>query len=151
MVRTRVRSLDVRRNERVDSIASEDQTLKGRYFEADCLAGVVVGDFVRVAASLSGVPQVAKVDITVRGQYPALGVIVEKSSSTKCLVVASGEIITSGLTPGATYWVGLDSRLSATPPVPTIGGIAACQVVGHALTPTQIVIAPNLTPIIRTG
>lgn len=152
--RTRVRALDIRRNERVDSGASEEQTLKGRYFEADCLATDAIGHFVRITgAEVMGVAQVTKVDVTVSGQYPACGVIVEKPTSTRCLVVTHGEITVSPatLTPGKVYWIGLDAKLSAALPTPAPLGIAAAQAVGSAIAAGRFLVNPNMMPIIRRG
>jgi hypothetical protein len=49
----------------------------------------------------------------------------------------------SGLTPGATYWLGSAGLFSATPPA--TGG-AAVQIVGHALTST--VMAVDIDPAV---
>ena len=60
-------------------------------FDAICLAGDAVGDGVYFFAPLlGGTPRVTKVDITDNGKMPAVGIIVEKSTSTTCFVQTSG-------------------------------------------------------------
>lgn len=112
----------------------ERLTAQGRYFEADCLAADSVGDFVYITGTpVSGFYQVTQVDITDPSAMPAVGVIVEKSTSTRCFVQTEGLFFTSGLTPQARYWVGADSQISPSPPVSDIA-----QVIGIALSDTDL-------------
>jgi hypothetical protein len=90
--------------------------------EADCLATDVVGNAVYVtAAKLGGRAQVTKVDITSYAAMPAIGVIVSKQTAVQCTVQWTGEVagIYSGLTPGQTYFVGVDGLPSASIPSPS--------------------------------
>lgn len=105
-------------------MADESQKALGRYFQANCLSTDDFGMFVYVTGpAIGGVPQVAKADIMTAGKYPAVGVIVEKSSATLCLVHVLGELDVSPaiLTPGRPYYVGLDAFLTSTAPTAAPG------------------------------
>lgn len=135
-MRTLIRFSQVRRTERVDSPADEAQMALGRYFRANCLSTDAVGIFVYVTGpSVGGVPQVSQVDITVPGKFPAVGIIVEKSDPTTCLVQVRGEIEVSpaALVPGRPYFVGLDGVITNLPPAPLPGVTAAIQSIGTAI------------------
>jgi len=152
--RTLIRHSQVRRAERVDSPATEDQTLKGRYFQADCLATDSIGVFVRILGNpVSGVRQVRRVDVTDQTLMPAVGVIVEKTSLTRCLVQIMGEVIVDpeNLVPGKRYFIGRDSELADAPPDPVIGEKIASQVIGIALEPGILLVVPNLMYVVRVG
>ena len=148
-MRTLIRFSQVRRTERVDSPADEAQMALGRYFQADCQATDDVGVFVYVTGpAVSGVPQVTKADIQTPGKFPAVGIIVEKSSSTRCLVQVRGEIEVSpaALVPGQPYFVGLDSVITNIPPDPAPGIVAAIQSIGTAIDTGRLLlnVHPNL-------
>lgn len=131
----RARDVRARLGNSPDTSLTEDQLTQGRYFEADCLAGDVVGDFVSVTgAPVGGFFQTTKTDISLNETTPTVGVIVSKETSTRCLVQSFGVYITTGLTTGARYWVGSDSRLTAVRPA----GVA--QSVGAALSPTELLL-----------
>lgn len=116
-------------------------------FPADCQPSDTVGMFVYVTGpEVAGIAQVTKVDITTTGKYPAVGVIVSKSSPTRCLVRVTGEYVTSiALTPGKPYFVSLTGSLTAVPPVPGAGR-AAVQVVGTAIgiNRLRLIVFPQL-------
>lgn len=130
----------------------EEQTSRGRYFEADCLATDAVGDFVYISgATVGGFFQVAKVDITDPSHFPTVGIVVEKTTTTRCFIVRFGLVDVSSfpsaptLTPQTKYWIGSDSRLSATMPSPT-SGVIVSQTVGQALSSTEILILEGTQP-----
>jgi hypothetical protein len=152
--RTLVRFSQVRRTEKVDSTADEALMALGRYFQADCLALDVVGMFVYVTGSaVLGIPQVTKVDIQTYGKYPAVGMIVEKPTATRCLVQAFGEIavLPAALIPGRPYFVGLDSLLTNIPPAPAPGTRAAIQAVGTAIDDGRLLLNVHPMLFLRSG
>lgn len=152
--RTLLRYSQIRRTDRVDSPSDDSSFLGGRYFQADCLASDVIGHFVYVTGpSVSSVPQVNKVDIRVQGRFPAVGMILEKSSFTRCLVVVFGEVAVSPavLVPGKTYWIGLDGKLTATFPAAGVGECVATQVLGYAIDTGRLLINPERRPTILVG
>lgn len=149
-MRTRIRHKDMRQltpNTPARDVG-EEQTSRGRYFEADCLAADAVGDFVRISgAPVSGFFQVSKVDITDPSHTPTAGIITEKATSTRCFVVRFGLVDVSSfpspptLVPQGKQWIGLDSRLSASVPA---SGIT--QLIGHALSATEFLILEGSPP-----
>lgn len=152
--RVRIRHKDIR--QRAPSTPArdvgEEQTARGRYFEADCLAFDAVGDFVRITgAPALGFFQVSKVDITDPSHLPTAGIIVEKTTSTRCFVVRFGLVDVSSfpsvptLVPQSKYWIGFDGRLRDSLPVP-VSGIAVAQLVGHALSPTEFLLLEGSQP-----
>ena len=97
---------------------------------ANCLVGDVVGDLVYITGPpVGGLVQYAKADPNVGGKHPAVAVIVEKISSTVCVVQCNGVTpdIYAGLTPGSQYWLGASGTPSLTPVS------AAPQAVGVAI------------------
>lgn len=117
---------------------------------AGCQATDAVGDFVSIISdAVLGVMQVEKVDVTDLSTMPAIGVIDKKLSATDCLVQVSGTFITTGLTAGAPYLIGIDSQLSITPPVPALTGLAVAQGVGSAISSTKLLLGFDLIRIKR--
>ena len=142
----------VRELDTFDTTSDEEQFARGRYFQADCFATDELGHFVYVTGvAIAGVRQVTKVDITTRATMPALGVIVRKPTSTTCLVQTFGEILASGLVPPARYYIGADSKITDTPPVPGVGSEVVVQVVGAALDSGAFLVSPQLLPVVRKG
>lgn len=131
---------------------TEERFARGRYWEADCIATDTAGDFVYITgSSVGGIRQVEKADVFDTSKMPAVGVIVLKRTTTRCVVQAFGEISAVGLVPQARYWVGTDSRLaSAFPPRP-VGDIVVAQVVGVALDTTALMLRPDLNPFKLRG
>lgn len=152
--RTLIRFSQVRRTEKVDSTADEALMALGRYFQADCQSSDVIGMFVYVTGSaVSGIPQVTKVDIQTFGKYPAVGLIVEKATATRCLVQVFGEIGVSPaiLVPGRPYFVGLDSMLTNVPPAPAPGTRAAIQAIGTAIDDGRLLLNVHPSLFLRSG
>lgn len=125
------------------SANTEDDFARGRYFHADCLAGDSVGDFVHIVGDdVSDIFQVEKVDITDSATMPAIGLILTKDTATRCFVLTFGILEATGLTPGVRYWVGTNSQITSTIPLP-VSGTAVIQVIGHALSDTELLIRPE--------
>ena len=64
---------------------------------------------------------------------PAVGMIVEKPTSTRCVVQVLGETDIFSTTPGSRYFIGLDGKPTATAPAALLGSIAILQVLGIAI------------------
>lgn len=101
-------------------------------YEADCLASDSPGDCVRITVpSVGGIRQVTKIDPTAVG-FPQIfaGIIVSKSTLTRCTVQRSGDYsvpYSVGLAPA--FFVGLDGRLLA-PPLPVDGLVWQAVAIG---------------------
>lgn len=112
-------------------------------FEAACDPVVPVG--IVVAAGGPGVQPANPTDLSA---MPGLGIVVAKPSPTTARVQACGVVpggVLSGLTPGATHYVGEGGALiSALPTGPDF----AQQRVGVAVTATLFVLAPSLDLVI---
>jgi len=101
---------------------------------------------------MSGVYQVTKVDISTYGKYPAVGMITEKSTSTRCLVSVVAEVATSTtLIPERLYFIGFDSLITATPPVPAPSTRCALQVIGTALDAGKLLLHVHPQAFLRGG
>jgi hypothetical protein len=139
--RTRIRSLDIRRGERVASPYSEEHTFKGRYFEADCLTTDSVGDFVRITGDpVSGIYQVSKVSIDTPTHMPAIGVITAKTTLTRCFIQTQGIYVVPGLISGLRYWISTSSQLTSMMPSPTPGNTLLAQVAGQSISDTELIL-----------
>ena len=92
---------------------------------ANCTGAESVQDVVRITSDVvGGKYQVEKVDITDASYDVALGVIVEKSSPTDCVVQLGGQLsgVYSGLTAGRPLFIGDDARLTHSVPTrPAVG------------------------------
>jgi hypothetical protein len=120
---------------------SEELYLQGRYFEADCLASDSVGDFVRITGNkVSGYYQVSKTTIATPSHMPAVGIIAEKSSLTRCFVQTQGLYITTGLIAGLRYWISTSSQLTSMMPIPNPGDSLIAQVAGQSLSDTELIL-----------
>lgn len=118
-----------------------DPYLEPFTFPATCLSGDLAGDCVRISGGVvAGAPQVRKVDISSYTGMPAVGIITVKTSATTCLVAYFGGLQSTGLTPGATYFVGADGRPTNIRPV----GPAFIQIVGVALFETVLMLNPSM-------
>ena len=123
-----------------------------QFFEANCLATDVPGDFVRVSAPDMGEgATVTAVDIRDSAKMPTLGILVSKSSDTVCTVQRYGrfDMASLGVTnliAGKRYFVGLDSRiLLGIPSAETSpSGYVMVQPIGVAVGPSVIDLRPDL-------
>ena len=106
--------------------------------ELDCAAAVIVQDLVYISG-VTGVAEKACAAPGVLMTSPALGVVVEKVSATKCYVVCDGLVdIFLGLTPGDRFFTGLVPGVM-TNTIPTKGVFGMYQEIGEASPDGQLV------------
>lgn len=152
MARTLIRYKQVRR---VDGSSNDEaQMANGRAFNADCLSSDSVGMFVYITGpAILSILQVTCADITTTGKYPAVGMIVEKSSATRCFVQVLGEldISPSNLIPGKTYFVGTDGHMTSLPPVPVPFSKIAIQAIGLAIDTGRLLLNVHPAIFLRAG
>lgn len=122
-------------------------------FPANCLAGDVISAAVRITGPyIAGLAQVTTCDITLAGGYPAVGVLVAKSSPTDCIVQVSGPCaLFLGLTPNATYFVGLTGQPALAPIGPSGSGRASIQSLGIAIDVTTLQLSVSPNRFLRSG
>lgn len=152
MARTLIRYKQVRRVDGSDS--DESEMADGRAFIADCLVSDVVGMFVYITGpAVLGIPQVTCADISTIGKYPAVGVITEKTTVTRCFVQVLGEleVIPSDLDPGKAYFVGTNGHMTNVPPVPVISGKVAIQTIGVAIDTGKLLLNVHPAIFLRSG
>lgn len=153
--RTLVRYEQIRRTEPTNTDPLDDgKFAKGRYFQADCLVTDVIGEFVYITGpAVAGVPQVTKVDIQTFGKYPSTGMIIEKSTTTRCMIIVFGEVEVSPsvLIPGRPYFIGLDGMFTNIPPLPAPGTRAAIQAVGTAIDTGRLLLNVHPQLFLRSG
>lgn len=112
---------------------------------AECSVAESVGDFVCIIDDPpNGHDLVGKADPSDFSKMPAVGVIISKSSPTRCLVQWMGETpnIFSGLSSGEVYFVGADAKVAEVPPVPATVPLFT-QFMGVATAPTRLYLRPN--------
>lgn len=145
--RTRIRHKDIRLVVPIhpDIDRDEEAFATGRYFEADCLGTDLAGDFIYYTGDpVAGYYQVTKVDVTDPDTIPSPGVIIEKLSTTRCFVQTFGIMSATGLVAQKPYWIGADSQLSDAPPPRQAGLIVYAQVIGVAMSSTELLLRPQL-------
>lgn len=121
---------------------------------AECSSTDLVGECVCIVDDPpNGGDFVGKADPADFDLMPAVGIIIHKetSTSTECQVQWYGETpnIFAGLSSGEVHFVGVDSKISADPPIPTTVPLFA-QFVGVATAPTRLYVRPN-DMLIRTN
>lgn len=137
MPRSLVRYAQVRRLGTPNVQESDSAYAEGRYFEANCLVGDALNQFVRVVGNTLGVPDVTKVDPSDASKMPAIGIIVQKPTSTTCLVQVTGQTTTfSPVIAGSFYYVGAASLPVSVPPAPP----ALRQVIGVGLDTARLLL-----------
>lgn len=153
--RTLIRHSQLRPTEPVDYGALDEEYFsRGRYFAANCSSTDINGQFVYITGpSIGGLPQVTKVDISTSGMYPAVGVLIEKNTPTRCTVHVIGEFAVSpaNLIPGKPYFIGSDSMLTHIPPVALVGGFVAVQAVGTAIDYGRLLLNVHPQLFLRSG
>ena len=118
---------------------------------AKCLATDSIGDAVSsTGEKVGGLYQVTKTDID--NIAPSLsfsiGVISSKITTTTCIVVING-ILTNiyiDLDIGSHAFVGVDGALTTTRPAKPLSGSRIIQIIGYAITSTDVIISP-MTPV----
>lgn len=140
MPKTLVRYNQVRRLGTPGVQESDTAYAEGRYFEANCLAGDAINQFVYVVSNTLSVPDVTKVDPLVPATMPAVGVIVQKPTPTTCLVQVSGQITSfSPVVAGAWYYINSTAFPVAGPPAFP----ALQQVIGVGLDTARLLLRPG--------
>jgi hypothetical protein len=100
-----------------------------------CDSADLIGNAVYISGdAVSNKYSVCTADPIDSAKMPAIGVLWTKKTSTTGTVRLFGELknVYTGLTPGAPLYVGLDSRLTHTPPV-NPGGPIYAQEIGYAI------------------
>jgi len=117
----------------------------GNYVQASCQVSDAVGNCVYIAGDIvGGLHQVTTCDPTDFSKMPAIGVIIEKSSLTRCTVLRLGELEGySGLTLRKVMFVALDGTLQEGPPVPSVGSHVFVQRVGSVIDDSKVYVVPN--------
>jgi len=108
-------------------------TAASSVLSGDCQTTDAIGDFVYVTGNkVSGKIQVTKADITNGSKMPAFGVIVDKPTTTTCIVQWAGEVVGlfTGLSAGRVHF--LDDSGVPAPTLPTPGSDHYLQKVGIA-------------------
>jgi hypothetical protein len=129
-------------------------TFARKWLKASCLATDTVGDCVYISADYSGIRySVTRADPRDTLKMPAVGIIISKSSPTLCKVQWSGELagVYTGLTVNKPIFVGLDGRVTITPPGPLTGGYSFVQNLGVIVGTSRILLAPNFFMVKRVG
>jgi hypothetical protein len=104
---------------------------------------------VRISADeIAGTYQVANLNIIVDDHDLPFGMIVEKVTTTRCIVQESGEVrgVYSGLTPGKQLFVDLSSRLTQVVPSRPATGIKWIHPVAQALS-SEVVLLRVQVPV----
>ena len=130
------------------------QLFVAQRFDANCESADAVGNAVYVTGpSVAGKYQVATADPADAAKMPAVGVIVEKSGSTDCVVQTLGEMVgvVSGLTPGRLVMVESSGTIGHSLPTPGVGATARIQYIGTALDADAVFLCPNFLLSVRTG
>ena len=122
---------------------------------AVCFTTDQVGDAVYIRGPrLGNYFQVTRLDIDDMVSIPSLGIIIQKSDPTHCLVQLRGVIsnIYTGLIPNQQLFVDIYGRLShIIPPAPPAHiGRRCVQIMGYALDTTVFYLDPK-SPIIRVS
>ena len=110
-------------------------------FTGICLSSLAVGDLVYAAGASR---TVALADPAVSGKTPVIGIVTSKPTPTSCVVQISGIVAgLSGLTPGYQLFLGLDGRLTSTPPTPGGGQTFVIQSLGVAIDAVSMLFSPT--------
>jgi hypothetical protein len=121
-------------------------------YDADCLSTDLVGMFVIPSGPrVAGMRQVTVADISDTDKTPAVGVIVSKSTATRCRVRTLGGVVFAGLTPGKTYWVDTTGYPVHPMPTPAPGSSLMMQPGGVALDEVTLFVNPGLVRTLRHG
>lgn len=129
-------------------IGGSASALPTHAFWAGCDASLVVGEWVYITGpSVSGRYQVARSDIGDYSKMPAVGVVVDKPSSTLCQVQWGGEVSGLGtLVPRRVYFLQSDSKIGLGPPVASGQYV---QRLGVALDTSRLLVNLNTSLVKR--
>lgn len=111
-----------------------------RLLDVTCQTTDLVGDLVYVFASNK---VVKKADVGDYFGMPAIGIIINKVTTTRALVQIAGLVkgLYTDLQPGRLYFVGSDSRPSYLPPMTPMNRFV--QPIGTALDTSVLFLQPN--------
>jgi hypothetical protein len=116
-------------------------------FIALCPSEIVSGDCVYISGDkTSGLYQVELVDITSLLRSPAIGLVINKPTSTTATVLVTGEVtgVYTGLTPNASYFVDFDGRLTDAVPSEPETGVCLVQHIADAISSDTLVLVHDL-------
>jgi len=112
--------------------------------EVACLVTDEVDDLVYQ----DGADAVSRTDPLDGAKMPAVGIIIQKISDTRAVVQYDGEVATTGLSPGARYFVGAAGTPATSPPAGPARRYA--QEIGVALNATTLLLRVH-KPTIMVG
>jgi hypothetical protein len=126
---------------------------KPEIISASCWLTDQVGQAVYIRDQANGAYKVRRCNPRDPTSMPAVGVIIAKWNSTKCLVQIWGEVkgLYTGLLPRKTYSVSTDGRPVHPPEGPIPGGTFLHQNLGVALDVNVLLLNPSVDPTIRVG
>lgn len=118
----------------------------------NCPSSTSVGDLVYITSAATNRYEVDTVDVTDYNKVPAVAVITKKISASLALAQFLGEVkgVFLGLSPGKTYFIGLDGKPSLSPPVAPPPSKTYVQSIGVALDSDTLYINPD-TSLTRIG
>lgn len=120
---------------------------------ANCLLSDAVGNCVYITSDRSGgLYQVTTVDIEILVPNPAVGIIIEKTTDTDCVVQLHGILdgLFSGMTPNKVQWVDFSGSLTESLPSANLSpGYVWTQSMGQAIADDVLMLNPNHLPTKR--
>jgi len=132
--------------------ASPNQGAAQQFVAALCLATDAEGDVVRIRGNVVGDRyQVTKVNIDSIPTLPGIGIIIQKTTSTECVVQTYGIVrdVYTGLTFHKRLFVGTTGRLIEGPPPRPTGGFRGVQAMGVVLSATELLLDVESPIILR--
>ena len=122
-------------------------------FTAVCPTSVSLGDVVYISGDkVGGMHQVDKVDITSFLKMPAIGIVIQKLTSTTAVIICSGEVagVYGSLMPGKTYFADSNARLISTAPGSPSTGVQFVQAVAYSLASDTLFVRIH-KPLVRVS
>ena len=119
--------------------------------QANCQPTDAIGDAVYITGDKVGsLYQVAIVDISDRNKMPAVGIIIDKLTTTECIVQTSGiwENSYTGLTPNVPLFIDATGKLTSVRPARPLSGIRFVQTMAQALSQTDVEIRLDMPTVL---
>ena len=113
-------------------------------FLAMCTVSEAVDEFV----FMNGNDDVRKVDIDYPSNMPAVGVIINKPTSTTCIVQRNGELPLTGLVAGSPFFIGTNSKVTTPRPPDPPSGKRVIQFVGRPRNATTLFLDLTQKPTV---
>ena len=132
--------------------ASPNQGAAQQFVAALCLATDAVGYAVRINGSKVGDRySTTKVNIDSIPTFPGIGIIIQKTSSTECVVQTGGIVrdVYTGLTPHKRLFIGPTGQLIEGPPARPTSGFRGVQPMGVVLSATELLLDVESPIILR--